>query len=115
MTDERWEKLIYQVEEKFGIDKRYTEDFVVAETQAEKKIMGRKEIIEFKGPLGRIKLEKISRPRIIDKKVLHTKRIGGRMAVDYIYSDENEISQLKIYKQSNGEWEEISPEMMGIN
>lgn len=115
MNPERWEKIIYQVEEKFGINKRYTEDFEVAQTISGEKIMGKKEIIEFKSPLGQIKLEKISRPRIIDKKVLHSKRIGSQTAVDYLYSDKEEVSQLKIYKQNNGEWEEVSPEMMGIS
>ncbi len=117
MTPEKWEKLIYQVEEKFGIDKRYAEDFEVSETSVGEKIMGKKEIIEFKGPLGQIKLEKISQPRVVDKKVLHTKRIGGRTAVDYVYSDEDEVCQLKIYKRNEAdkEWEEISPATMGIS
>jgi len=105
-----WEDLIYQIEEKFGIKDRRDEDFIFAETSAGEKIIGKKEVIEFNGPKGKMKLEKISRPKIIDKKVLHTKRIGGRVAVDYVYSNEEMVEQIKIY-QWNFEisgWEEIS-------
>ncbi len=95
-------------EEKFGIDKEYAEDFEVAETSTGEKIIGQKEIVEFKSPLGQIKLEKISRPRVIDRKVLHTKRVGGKIAVDFVYSDEEKVVEVKIYKKDeNGEWIEI--------
>ena len=113
MNPNKWENLIYLAEEKFGIDKQYAEDFVVAETSMGKKIMGRKEIVEFNSPLGRIRLEKVSRPRVIDKKVLHTKRIGGKTAVDFVYSEEDLVVEIKIYKQkSDADWEEINPEAM---
>lgn len=116
ISPNKWENLVFLAEEKFGIDKRYKEKFEVAETSSGKKIMGEKEIVEFKSPLGRIRLEKVSRPKVIDKKVLHAKRIGSRVAVDFVYSDEEKVVELKIYKQGpNGAWEEISPETMGIS
>ncbi|MFA5051168.1 MAG: hypothetical protein WC499_03565 [Patescibacteria group bacterium] len=116
MNAEKWENLIYKVEEKFGIDKRYEEEFTVAETSTGQIVLGKRESVEFKSPLGRIKLEKTSRPKVIDKKVLHTKRIGSKSAIDFIYSDTEQTSQLKIFKiNSNDEWEEINPESMGFN
>lgn len=105
-----WEEIIYQIEEKFGLLDRRTEDFIVAETSTGEEIIGQKEIIEFNGPKGKMKLEKISRPKVIDKKVLHTKRIGGRVAVDYVYSDEERIEQIKIYQWNteNNDWQEVT-------
>ena len=114
MNPGKWENLVFLAEEKFGIDKKYKEDFEVAELSTGKKIMGQRQIVEFQSPLGRIKLEKNSRPKVIDKKVLHTKRIGGRVAVDFVYSDEEKVENLKIYRFKNDEWIEISPEDMGI-
>ena len=109
MNANKWENLVFMAEEKFGIDKQYNEDFEVAELSTGEKIMGQKQIVEFKSPLGRIKLEKVSLPKVIDKKVLHTKRIGGRVAVDFVYSDTEKVVRLKIYKQAlNGEWDELS-------
>jgi len=108
MTDKKWEKLIYEVEEKFGILDRFQEDFVVDETTRGGEIYGKKDIVLFKGPIGKIKLERETRPRVVDKKVLHTRRIGGRVAMDYVYSNEDTVTQLKVYKENEeGEWEEI--------
>ena len=113
MNTEKWEKIIYQIEEKFGVDRHEFEDFVVGETLQGKKIMGKKEIVEFKSPFGKMKFEKITKPKIIDKKILTSKRIGGRAAVDYIWSDTEESSFIKIYKEDNGVWGEVNPESLG--
>ena len=115
VSPSKWENLIFMAEEKFGIDKKYAEDFEVTELSSGKKIMGQRQGVEFKSPLGKIKLEKISRPKVVDKKVLHTKRIGGRTAVDFVYSDEEKVVELKIYRRDeNDQWIEINPEDMGI-
>jgi len=115
MNPSKWENLIFLAEEKFGIEKKYKEEFEVAELSTGEKIIGQRQIVEFESPLGRIKLEKNSRPKIIDKKVLHTKRIGGRVAVDFVYSDEEKVEDLKIYRQNKDkQWVEIKPEDMGI-
>lgn len=115
MNPNKWEQLIFLAEEKFGIDKQYSQDFVVSESSRGEKVMGKKEIVEFEGPLGKMRLEKTTRPRVIDKKVLSHKRIGSGVAVDYIYSDDEPVVELKIRKESSdGEWEEVSPESMGI-
>ena len=113
MNPEKWENIIFLIEEKFGIKNRYQEEFEVATGLEGNSIKGQKEIIEFSSPLGLIKLEKISRPKIIDKKVLSTKRIGGKVAIDYIYSPEEKTYQFKIYKLNEGqkEWEEINPKL----
>ena len=115
MNPSKWENLIFLAEEKFGIDKKYKEDFEVAELSTGEKIMGQRQMVEFQSPLGRIKLEKNSRPKVIDKKVLHTKRIGGRVAVDFVYSEEEKVENLKIYRlNEDKQWVEIRPEDMGI-
>ncbi|OQX71338.1 hypothetical protein B6D52_01775 [Candidatus Parcubacteria bacterium 4484_255] len=115
MNARKWENLIFKVEEKFGISKQYIETFEVAEKHDGQKIMGKKEIIEFKGPLGLMKLEKISQPRVIDQKVLSSRRVGGKVAVDFVYSDTEEVFRFNIYKkEQGGEWKEVRPETMGI-
>lgn len=116
MNPKTWEKLVFLAEEKFGIDKREEEEIEVGEHSDGSKVMGKKEIIEFTSPLGKIKVEKTSRPKVIDKKVLHTKRIGGKVAIDYVYSPTEKTEEVKIYSQNQeGEWQEINPENLGIN
>jgi hypothetical protein len=116
MNPSKWEQLVFLAEEKFGITKREKEKFEVSELSDGSKIMGEKEIVEFESPLGKIKMEKITRPKVVDKKVLHTKRIGGRVAVDYVYSPNEKVEEVNIYSQNeSGEWGEIDLEKMGIN
>jgi len=115
MNPSKWENLIFLAEEKFGIEKEYKEEFEVAELFNGEKIIGQRKMVEFESPLGRIKLEKTSRPKVIDKKILHTKRIGGRVAVDFVYSDVEKVEELKIYRlEKENQWAEIKPEDMGI-
>lgn len=116
MNSRKWENLIFKVEEKFGVKEKYEEQFEFAEKHNGEKIMGRKEIIEFEGPWGLMKLEKISQPRIVDKKILSSRRIGGKVAVEFIYSDTDEVFKFNIYKKEREEdkWIEVLPETMGI-
>lgn len=108
MNDSQWENLIYKIEERFGINERYTEDVVINESSSGQKIMGKLETIEFSSPLGKMKLARTTRPRVLDKKTAYSRRIGGRVAVDYVYSDDQTVSRVKAYKQDEqGQWQEI--------
>lgn len=104
MNDKRWQNLIETVEERFGISQKKTE--------ALEKGPGEKEIVIFNGPLGKIKLERTSRPLVIEKRGIVSKRIGAKADVEYIYSDTEKVQKLKVYKWDEDEkdWEEISAE-----
>lgn len=115
MTDAKWENLIFMIEEKFGIAKRNKESIEISQNSKGESIMGEIESIEFKTPNGQMKIERIGRPKIIDKKVLSTKRIGGKVAVDYIYSEDEKSYKVKLYRQvEGGEWQEVDLESMPI-
>ena len=47
------------------------------------------EFIEFDGPLGKMRLEFITKPKVLDKKTLYSGRIGSDVKVDYVYSEDN--------------------------
>jgi hypothetical protein len=109
MNDNQWQNLIFKIEERFSIDDQHTEDVVVDELSSGEKIKGKVEVIEFKGPLGKIKLERETRPRVAGKKTFYSRRIGGRMAEDYVYSKEETVSKVKAYKwdETSNDWTEI--------
>lgn len=114
-VDEKWEKLIFLVEEHCRVIERKAEDFEVSRTNTGQSIMGQREFLEFESPLGKMKLERVIKPKVLDKKVLATKRIGGRVAVDYIYSPEEFVSEIKVYRwdDKEGLWQEI--DLKGFN
>jgi len=68
---------------------------------------GIKEIIEFNGPLGDIKLEFSIRDLILDKHTSYSNRIGSDVKVDYEYSDTEKTYKLKAYKKDGPEWQEM--------
>ena len=109
MSPEKWGDLIYLVEEKFGIDDRHSENFIVEETHEGKQIMGEREAVEFTGPMGKTKIERTSQPKLIDKKIISSKRIGSRSVIDYVYSPTERSEHVKFYRwdQVGGQWSEI--------
>lgn len=67
------------------------------------------EYIIFAGPLGRMKLEFISRPVVLDKKTVYSRRIGSETKVEYVYSRDEKSHKLKAYKWDGDEnvWVEM--------
>lgn len=107
MHDAKWDNLIFMIEEKFGIKNREKKPEEVNQDAKGESIMGELEIIEFETPTGLMKLERLGRPKVVDKKVLSTKRIGGKVAVDYIYSADEKSYEVKLYRFNQDQWQEV--------
>ncbi|OQB44565.1 MAG: hypothetical protein BWY03_00089 [Parcubacteria group bacterium ADurb.Bin159] len=108
----KWEKIIYQIEKRAKIIDSKTEEFDVDTLSNGEVIKGIKEIIEFKGPRGKMKVERIVKPRVIDKKVISARRVGGKVAEDFVYSKDEKVEIYKIYQWNKNfsDWEEINSE-----
>ncbi len=68
-----------------------------------------RDFVEFQSPQGRMRLEYVVRPAVIDKKTTYSK-LGGRAGqVDYIYSPDEFVQKMQAFKWSEelGQWEEI--------
>ena len=65
--------------------------------------------IEFSGPLGRMRLEYVTKPAILDKKTSYSKRIGSETQIDYVYSEDEKTNQLIAYRwdEAQDDWVEI--------
>ncbi len=72
--------------------------------------------IIFQGPLGKMKLERISHPRVVGKNVTHSKRIGSSATVEYTYDENDIVGYVKAYKwnESMASWEEMKAPDAGI-
>lgn len=104
MTDERWKEIKDMIEEQFEVLDKRVEDFSDRP--------GTKEVIEFLGPMGKIRLERTDQPLLLGKKTIGSRRIGSETTVQYIYSDTERIKKLKAYRwdEPTGEWLEIEIE-----
>ena len=92
MTDERWQDIIAHVKDNFEVIDHRTEEL-------EEEIgPGEAEILEFNGPLGRMKLERTTKPLVIDKKTIGSRRIGSDTRVEYVYSDTEKVHKFAVYR-----------------
>ena len=66
------------------------------------------ETIEFNGPMGKMKVQWITRPKVLDKKTHYSNRIGSSVSVDYVYSDDEVTHTFKVYKAEGESWQEIN-------
>lgn len=106
----KWEKIIYQIEKRAKIIDSRTEEFDVDKLSNGQVVKGIKEIIEFMSPQGKMKVERIIKPRVIDKKVISSRRVGGKVIEDFIYSEDEKTETYKVYHWNKDvkDWEEVS-------
>ncbi|MDD3284462.1 MAG: hypothetical protein PHZ07_02610 [Patescibacteria group bacterium] len=72
---------------------------------------GEKDIIEFKSPMGDVKIEFHTRDLVLDKHSNFSNRIGSNVTVDYKYSDTEKTHKLRAYKKDGDNWSEIDNSM----
>lgn len=91
MTPEKWENIKGNILDNFEIEDKGTEhlpdeggvdiDYIV-----------------FFGPIGKMRLEFVTKPVVLDKKTLYSNRIGSETKVEYVYSAVEKNQQLMVYK-----------------
>lgn len=102
MRPEKWENLIGDIKDKFEVeehDKKHLDEQGGTDIES----------IIFKGPLGRMKLEFITKPVVLDKKTSYSQRIGSQVDIEYVYSEDEKTNRLVAYKwdEAQNEWIEI--------
>ncbi|MEK7203177.1 MAG: hypothetical protein AAB653_02565 [Patescibacteria group bacterium] len=109
MTQEKWQDIINKIKDDFSV-----EDFGKSHSDEEGGVDV--EYIIFQGPLGRIKLEYISKPVVLDKKTIYSSRIGSETKVNYIYSEDEKSFRLKVFKWDDAinDWQEIDARKFGL-
>ena len=108
MLPEKWENLIDDIKDKFEVENQDREHL---NEQGGIDI----ESIIFKGPLGRMRLELITKPVVLDKKTSYSRRIGSKTSVEYVYSEDEKTHRLIAYKwdEAQEDWVEINTESFG--
>lgn len=99
MTRDRWLDILATVTERFAIKNKGT--------AAMEEGPGKLEFIEFTSPVGEVRLEFTTHPRVIGKKAFGGRRVGTATAVSYQYDPHEEVHEMVAYRQVNGEWQEI--------
>jgi len=103
MLPEKWKNLIDDIDYKFKIEKQGKEHI---DDQGGVDI----EFVIFEGPMGKVKLEFVTKPVILDKKTNYSQRIGSQSNVEYVYSEDEKTHRLVAYKWSDtrNDWKEVN-------
>lgn len=104
MNTEKWKDLLGNIKDNFPVEDEGSEHL---EEEGGVDI----EYIIFQGPLGKTRLEYITKPVIIDKKTIYSRRIGSETKVDYIYSKDEKSHKLVVYTWNDEDWVEIDGSM----
>ena len=108
MTAEKWKDIIGNIKDNFEVEDEGSQHL---EDEGGVDI----EYIVFKGPLGKIRLEFVVKPVILDKKTTYSRRIGSETKIDYVYSETEKSNTLMAFKWDNDrdDWAEIDSSSFG--
>ena len=108
MHPDKWPEIKEKIKSSFEV---FDEHFEKDEERQEEV-----EVIEFNGPFGKMRMEWITRPKVLGKKTSYSQRIGGDIGVDYIYSEDEVTHTFKILKWDlvQNDWEEINADSLGL-
>lgn len=99
MNDERWYSLLDDLEEKLKFENRGEQPGPGGATV---------EWVTFRGPRGLMKLERTSRPVVLDRKMHYSRRVGGDVGEELVLSDTEKTYRVALYVWSEaGGWEEV--------
>lgn len=101
MTKEKWKDIVATIKEKFTVIEESSADLDYAP--------GVREWIAFDTPQGRWKLELLTQPVVLDRKVLTSRRSGGKTNVAYTYSESESTYRMHVYafQEDSATWKEI--------
>jgi hypothetical protein len=104
MTKERWQEIKANVKENLGIEDEYEQDLDP----------GIAEVLEFTGPEGQMLIRFVTKPKLLDKKTSFSNRAGSDVKVEYVFSEDEFVSYLEVYKWSEAkdDWEKIDSEAL---
>lgn len=97
MNDDKWGEILDRVEEKFDVvdsGKETISDVPNAFV----------EFIVFDSAMGRIRLERKTSPRVLDKKMFGAQKRTMGVGVEYVYSEDEFVKTFKAFKFEDGEW-----------
>lgn len=105
MNIEKWQELKDRIELNFGgFEREVAEDYL--EDDLGNKLPQKTESLFFNSPMGKVKLVRVSHPRIVEKKA-HYHKGAGSASLEFIVDNQEESAHMTAYIEKDGEWEEF--------
>ena len=109
MKEELWGDILDRLEEQYG----ELEVEKLSETREDdtgQKLTSEIQRVEFETKLGKMRVELVKAPLILDKKTHYTHTAGARASVEYVLSDTETTTKVRAfrYDEDMHEWIEIN-------
>jgi hypothetical protein len=101
MTKEKWGEILDKVSESFTVEDQGKEALTDV-------LNGSVEFIVFTSPMGKIRLELETTPRVESTKAAGGSKYGAGSFVEKVYSDTDTVNTFSAWKEVDGEWEAMS-------
>ncbi|HVP57904.1 MAG TPA: hypothetical protein VMU02_07375 [bacterium] len=107
MNDEKWYYLLEEIDRKFGIQEKSTEEVPEKRLKVETAV--------FTGVGGKMKLERSTRALVLERQVKFSRRIGGESTEKYLYSDSEKTHRVMLYRwdEASRTWQQIDFRKLG--
>ena len=105
MTDEKWEVLVEQIRRKFKVSEHTT-------SEPDPRDRAVRELLVFEGPAGPMKLERVTRPLVLDKKPIYSNRAGSGVNYEFIYHPTEKTHRETLFRWENNGWTEMDLSFM---
>lgn len=115
MTEDRWLEIKDLVKNQYDIIEQSHRPLTIKIGVSEEKEIGDIEVIIFKNPQGKIKLEYSKKPVVLEKKEHYSHRAGTSAKTEYILSPDEFVSKLTAYKWDREEEDWIKFETENFN
>jgi len=107
LNDEKWYYLLEEIDRKFGIQEKSTEEVPEKRLKVETAV--------FTGVGGKMKLERSTRALVLERQVKFSRRIGGESTEKYLYSDSEKTHRVMLYRwdEASRTWQQIDFRKLG--
>lgn len=109
MKEGLWEDILDRLEQQYG--KLEVEKFSeTREDDTGQKMVSDIQRVEFKTPMGEMRVEQVVSPMILDKRTHYTHTAGARADVEFVLSETEKTTKVRVfrYDKDMDEWIEIN-------
>lgn len=102
MRDDKWRDALDRITERFTVYEQGSEPLLEYPN-------GKREFIIFESPLGKVRLERTTKPRTIGQRAVTSRRIGGTTKVESLYDLHDMVHFIiaAVWDERAGTWREI--------
>ena len=100
MHDDKWQALVGQIQRKFKVTEHTTSEPDLRDRSV-------REVLVFDGPMGPMKIERVTRPLVLSKKPIYSGRSGAGVSYEYTFDPVEKTHRETLFRWDGNGWTEM--------